>query len=158
MGRDAVPLDGFSKLHGHTLMPLRSPELTLAAVLMADPAVAALAGIRVYPVIAPADAALPFLTWRRSGIQRQHTLSGPLGLPTVVLTVDAYAETYETVRELADRIRQALDGYGGRTTDSVVVNHVSLDNESDGFIQLAGSEMPPVYSVTLTFSVLWSEQ
>jgi hypothetical protein len=139
-------------------MPLRSPELVLAAVLTSDTGVAAMVGARVYPVIAPADAAIPFVTWRRAAVQREHSLSGPTGLPKVLLSVDAFAETYEAVRELADRIRLSLDGYGGVASNSVLVNHVSLENETDGFIQLAGGEMPPVYSVTLTFSVLWSEQ
>jgi len=139
-------------------MPLQSPEQGLATVLVSDPAVAALIGTRVYPVIAPAAADLPFVTWRRSGVLRQHTLSGPMGMPTVTLTVDLYATTYEAVRELADRVRLALDGYGGTPADSISVKNVSLDNESDGFIQLAGGDMPPVYSVTMTFSVMWSEK
>lgn len=139
-------------------MPLQSPEQGLATVLVSDPAVAALIGTRIYPVIAPAAADLPFVTWRRSGILRQHTLSGPMGMPTVTLTVDLYATTYEAVRELADRVRLALDGYGGTPADSISVNNVSLENESDGFIQLAGGDIPPVYSVTMTFSVMWSEQ
>jgi hypothetical protein len=139
-------------------MPLKSPEQGLATVLVSDPAVASLVGQRVYPVIAPAAAALPFVTWRRSGVQRQQTLSGPMGMPTVTLTIEAYAETYEAVRDLADRIRLALDGYGGTPADSAVVKNVSLDNESDGFIQLTGGDLPFVYSVTMTFSVMWSEQ
>lgn len=139
-------------------MPLQSPEQGLATVLVSDPAVAALIGTRVYPVIAPAAADLPFVTWRRSGVLRQHTLSGPMGMPTVTLTVDLYATTYEAVRELADRVRLALDGYGGTPADSISVNNVSLENESDGFIQLAGGDIPPVYSVTMTFSVMWSEK
>lgn len=138
-------------------MPLRSPELALAAVMAADPAVAALAGMRVYPVIAPADAAIPFVTWRRTGVRREQTLSGPMGMPTVLLAVDVYAETYDAVRELADRIRLALDGYGGAASDSVLVDYVTLDNETDGFVQLAGGDAPPVYSVTLTFSIMWKE-
>jgi hypothetical protein len=138
-------------------MPLKSPEQGLATVLVSDPAVAAVVGQRVYPVIAPAAADLPFITWRRSGVQRSHTLGGPMGMPTVVMSVDLYAVTYEAVRELADRIRRALDGYGGSPSDSVVVDNVSLDNESDGFIQLAGGDLPPVYSVTQTYSIMWQE-
>jgi hypothetical protein len=138
-------------------MPLKSPEQGLATVLVSDPAVAAVVGQRVYPVIAPATADLPFITWRRSGVQRSHTLGGPMGMPTVVMSVDLYAVTYEAVRELADRIRRALDGYGGSPSDSVVVDNVSLDNEADGFIQLAGGDLPPVYSVTQTYSIMWQE-
>lgn len=138
-------------------MPLQSPENALATVLLTNPGVAAIIGQRVYPVIAPAAADIPFLTWRRSAVQRSHTLSGPMGLPSVILAVDLYALTYEAVRDLADKVRLALDGYGGSPSDSIHVANVSLDNESDGFIQLAGGDMPPVYSVTMTFSILWSE-
>jgi hypothetical protein len=138
-------------------MPLKSPEQGLAVVLASDPAVAAVVGTRVYPVIAPATADLPFATWRRSSVSRQHTLSGPMGMPTIVLSVDLYATTYEAVRDLADRVRLALDGYGGSPSDSVVVDNVSLDNEADGFIQLAGGDVPPVYSVTQTYSIMWQE-
>jgi len=138
-------------------MPLKSPEQAIATVLLSDPAVAAIVGQRIYPVIAPAAADLPFVTWRRSGVQRQHTLNGPMGMPTVLLSIELFALTYEAVRDLADRVRLSLDGYGGASADSVVVNNVSLDNEVDGFVQLTGGEMPPVYSVSQTFSVMWSE-
>lgn len=138
-------------------MPLKSPEQGLATVLVSDPAVAAVVGQRIYPVIAPAAADLPFITWRRSGVQRSHTLAGPMGMPTVVMSVDLYAVTYEAVRDLADRVRRALDGYGGSPSDSVVVDNVSLDNEADGFIQLTGGDLPPVYIVTQTYSIMWQE-
>ena len=139
-------------------MAFKSPEAVCRSALVADPAVAALVGTRVYPVIAPATADLPFVTFRRSGIQREHTLSGPMGMPVVQMTVDMYATTYEGVRELADRVRLTLDGYGTATAESVVVNNVSLDNEADGFVQLAGGDVPPVYSVTQTYSVMWVEK
>ena len=136
---------------------LKSPEAVCRSVLVANAAVAAIVGTRIYPVIAPATADIPFITWRRSGVQRQHTLSGPLGMPTVILSVDLYAGTYEAVRDLADKVRLVLDGYGTAETESIVIENVSLDNEVDGFVQLAGGEMPPVYSVTQTYSILWSE-
>lgn len=139
-------------------MPLKSPEQAVCNVLLADPPVALSLGTRIYPVLAPATAELPFATWRRSGVQRQMTLSGPMGLPTVVMTLDLYGTTYEAVREVADKVRKALDGYGGTPSDSVKVNHVTLENEVDGFVQLAGGELPPVYSVSMTFSIMWSEQ
>lgn len=139
-------------------MPLKSPEQAICSVLVSEPSVALIVGHRTYPVIAPASAVLPFLTWRRSGVQREQTLSGPMGSPTVLVTLDLYAETYEAVRDLADKVRRSLDGYGGSPSNLVVVHNVSLDNEVDGFVQLAGGETPPVYSVSMTFSVMWSEQ
>ena len=138
-------------------MALKSPEAVLRNALVANTAVAALVGSRVFPVLAPASAAAPFMCYRRSGVQRQHTLSGPMGMPTVILTLDMYAETYEAVRDLADKCRLCLDGYGTAESDSIVVKNVSLDNEADGFAQLAGGETPPLYSVSQTYSIIWQE-
>lgn len=138
-------------------MSFKSPEVVVRNALVANTAVAAVVGTRVFPVLAPASADIPFLTYRRSGVQRQHTLSGPMGMPTVILSLDMYAETYEAVRELADKCRLCLDGYGTAQSDSIVVNNVSLDNESDGFVQLAGGDTPPVYSVSQTYSIIWKE-
>jgi hypothetical protein len=138
-------------------MSVKSPERLLADALAAAPLVADLAGDRVYPVIAPASAAIPFITWRRQAVQRETTLAGPSGIATVTLAVDMYATTYEGVRELADRCRQTLDGFNGSLGNWISVRNVSLLNESDGFVQLAGGELPPVYSVTQTYTILWQE-
>lgn len=137
-------------------MAFKSPEAAVRNRLVTTTAVTALVGTRVYPVIAPADADLPFVTWRRTSIQRQHSLSGPIGVPMVMLTVDAFATTYEAVRDLADTVRVSLDGWGG-TFQNTVVSNVSLENESDGFVQLAGGDVPPVYTVQMTFGILWQE-
>lgn len=138
-------------------MSLKTPERLLADELKNAPGFAELVGDRIYPVIAPASAAVPFVTWRRSAVQREQTLSGPAGLPTVTLQVDVFAETYEAVRQIADCCRSTLDGWGGSLGNWITVSHVSLISESDGFVSLAGGDLPPVYSVTQTYTVLWQE-
>lgn len=136
---------------------LKSPEKAAARAIAADPAVAALLGERIWPVIAPQSASLPFATWRRTGVQRSQTLSGPMGMATVVLAVDVFSTTYEEARDIADRVRSVLDGWGGAVSEYVSVRNVSLDSESDGFVQLAGGDLPPVYQVTQSYSILWQE-
>jgi hypothetical protein len=138
-------------------MSVKSPERLIGDALVAAPAVAEIVGDRVYPVIAPASAAIPFVAWRRQAVQREATLSGPAGIATVTLAVDMYATTYEGVRELADRCRAVLDGFGGTLGNWISVRNVSLLSESDGFVQLAGGELPAVYSVTQTYTILWQE-
>lgn len=135
---------------------MKSPEAVLRSALVSSTAVASIVGTRIYPLLAPKTAALPFVTWRRSGISREHTLAGPMGVPNVSVEVQSFAATYEDVRQLADRVRLVLDGYGG-TVNNVEVKHVSLEQESDDFVQLAGGDLPPVYQVTQTFNVLWKE-
>jgi hypothetical protein len=137
-------------------MAFKSPEQVVRNALVADAAVSAVVGSRIYPVLAPSSAALPLITWRRSSVLRTMGLGGPTGVTTVTLSLEIYAETYQAVRELADLCRVALDGYGA-TVDNVTVSNVSLDNESDGFVQLQGGESAPFLSVSQTYSILWQE-
>lgn len=137
-------------------MAFKSPEQVIRSALVANAGVSALVSGRVYPVLAPASAALPFVTYRRAGIQRSQTLGGPMGVPRVTVEFSLYGTTYEEARDLADKVRLCLDGYGG-TSNNTVVRHTSLENESDDFVQLAGGDLPPVYQVTQTYDILWQE-
>jgi hypothetical protein len=119
-------------------------------------AVTSLVSSRIYPVLAPASAALPFVTWRRSGIDREQTLGGPMGMPRVSVEYSIYGTTYEEARQVADAMRRVLDGYGG-TSDNTEVKQASLEDESDDFVQLAGADLPPVYQVTQRYDVWWTE-
>jgi hypothetical protein len=135
---------------------MKSPETVLRSALVASASVSALVGSRIFPILAPQTAALPFIVWRRSGISREHTLAGPMGVSTVSVEMQLLAATYEQARELADRCRLVLDGYGA-TLNNTEVKHVSLEQESDDFVQLAGGDLPPVYQVTQTYNIIWQE-
>lgn len=135
---------------------MKSPEAVLRTALVSSTSVTSMVGTRVYPLLAPKTAALPFITWRRAGVNREHTLAGPMGMPSVTVEMQSFANTYEDAREVADRVRLVLDGYRG-TVNNTEVKSVSLENELDDFVQLAGGDLPPVYQVTQTFNVLWQE-
>jgi hypothetical protein len=135
---------------------LKSPEAALANRLTASTSVFSLVGTRIYPVVAPASAALPFVVWRRSSIQREQSLSAPNGVPKVMIEYQCYATTYEQVRTLADSMRRQLDGHRG-VTGTIDIGNVSLEAENDDFVVLQGSDMPNVYQVTQMYLTLWSE-
>jgi hypothetical protein len=137
-------------------MPAKYPEAVLRTALVANTAVTSIVSTRIYPVLAPASAALPFVTWRRTGISREQTLSAPMGVPRVSVDYSIYAATYEQARDVADAMRLCLDGYGG-TADNTEVKQTSLENESDDFVTLAGADMPSVYQITQTYDVWWQE-
>lgn len=137
-------------------MALKSPEAVLRSALAAAPAVSSLVGSRIYPVLAPASAPLPIVTWRRTAIQREQTLGGPMGMPRVTVEFSIYGATYENAREIADAMRAVLDGYGG-VSGTTQVNQTSLENETDDFVTLAGADLPPVYQITQTYDVWWQE-
>jgi len=135
---------------------LKSPEQVLKRRIEATPVLARLLGYRTYPVLAPMSASLPFVTYQRALIERQQTLSVPTGVPRVSVEMSTYAVIYEEAREVADALRAALDGRSGYAY-GVEVKHVALETERDGFVQLDGSELPPVYQITQTFDVAWQE-
>lgn len=135
---------------------MKSPEQVLMRQLTQSPSVARLAGLRIYPVLAPVSASLPFAVYQRSQIERRQALSDPVGLPRVSVQFDVYAATYEETRQLADAMRATLDGWTG-SAYGVVISQTSLESERDGFVQLDGSELPPVYQVTQVYDVWWQE-
>ena len=137
-------------------MSYKSPEKGLLDALVSATAVTSVVGTRIFPLLAPASSALPFVTWRRTGIERTQTLGSPHGVPRVSVDYTVVAATYNQAREAADAMRRTLDGYGG-TVDNTVVEQVSLENEVDDFVTLAGSDQPPSYSVTQSYDIWWRE-
>ena len=141
---------------------MKSPEAVLRSALVANATFAALAGAKVFPVIAPekdaagAKVGLPFVTWRRVAIRRQQTLAAPMGMPVTSLEYSIYGTTYEQTREVADAMRAVLDGYGG-TANNTEVKQTSLEQESDDFVTLAGAELPPAYQITQQYDIWWQE-
>lgn len=135
---------------------MKYPETVLRAAVVGDATVSGLIGNRLYPLVAPASASMPLVTWRRMGIQRQQTLGSPLGTPKLTLEFSIYGSTYDQAREVADAMRAVLDGYGG-TLDNTTVKQASLENESDDFVSLGGAEMPPAYQITQVYDVIWQE-
>ena len=135
---------------------MKSPEAVLRSALIGTPAVSSLIGTKVYPVIAPATATLPFVTWRRVAVRRQQTLSAPMGMPVTSVEFSIFGATYEQARDVADEMRSVLDGYGG-TANNTEVKQTSLEQESDDFVTLAGAELPPAYQITQQYDVWWQE-
>jgi hypothetical protein len=135
---------------------LKSPEAVLMRQLLATPAVARLVGRKVYAMMAPASAGYPFITYRRTSIDREQTLANPVGVPRLSVELQVYAGGYEQAREVADACRAALDGYGGSAL-GCTVSQTSLETESDDFVTLQGGDLPPAYQLTQTYDVWWQE-
>jgi hypothetical protein len=135
---------------------MKAPERVLLTALTSSTAVFSLIGARVKPLVVPTETPLPYVTWRRIGIQRTQTLGSPLGTPKLTLEYSIYGATYDQAREVADAMRVVLDGYGG-TVDNTTVKQTSLENESDDFVSLGGAELPPAYQITQVYDVIWQE-
>jgi hypothetical protein len=136
-------------------MTAKYPEAVLRTALVGSTAVTSFVSAKIYPLVARASDTLPWITWRRTGITREQTLGLPMGVPRVSVEYTIHSGTYEQARNISDAMRRVLDGYGG-TVDNTTVSQVSLEDESDDLVTLAGSDVP-VYQITQSYDIWWQE-
>ena len=135
---------------------MKYPELAIRRALTASPAFARLVGFKVFPMIVPTSAQMPFATYQRSSVNRLSSINIAPGAPTVSIDVNFYAERYSEVRAIADAARELLD-HLQTTSQGVTVSNVTIEDESEDMVQLEGGDIPPAWQITMTLSVQWSE-
>jgi len=109
---------------------MSSIDESLVTILQASSAVTALAGQRIYPLRALQTAVKPFVLYQRISSVRQHSHDGPSGLARPRFQVRCVAGSYGQSRQLADAVRNTLDGYSG-TVGSVRIDGIIFQNEID---------------------------
>lgn len=93
---------------------------------------------KVFPV-ATDVAELPYILYRRAGLQHEPTKAKAPGADTVAIEVVCYAKTYKQSLQLAEAVRRALD-YRQAETDGLTMRSCVLSDseegwENDAFIQ-----------------------
>ena len=101
----------------------------IRAVLVEDPEVAART-TKVYPVVAD-EAKLPYIVYRRTQLEQDAT-KGRRGADTVGIEVICYTEQYTPGVELAEAVRDALDGKQA-TVDGLVMRSCYLSDSEEGW-------------------------
>jgi len=114
-----------------------SLETALRAYVLADPAIAAAVGQRMYPRRLPQGPTLPALVYLRVDTRREHDMDGPDGLPRPRVQVTAWGANVQAATELAALVRVRLDGYRGAWGDVTVgsclcVGERDLDDPETG--------------------------
>ena len=135
---------------------MKYPEQIICRQLSAAPAVARHLGFRLYPLIAPTSAPLPFAVYRRNTVTREQTIGLPPQIPKTDLSLMLFAASYSQVRELADACREKLD-HLRVTQQGVELANVTIEDETEDIVQLEGGDLPPAWQVTLRLSIQWSE-
>lgn len=90
-----------------------SLETALRAYLLADAAVAAAVGGRVYPRRLPQGPAFPAIVYQRVDTRRGHDMSGPDGLPRPRVQITTWAGSVQAATDAAALVRKRLDGFRG---------------------------------------------
>ncbi len=88
--------------------------------LLANTALAALIGTRIYPLQLPQNAVLPAVVQQTVSDVHELHQSGPAGYPTARVQYDCWGASYLSARAVAAALRMAVDGtYGAMGTMNV---------------------------------------
>lgn len=94
---------------------------------------------RVFPISVD-EATLPYISYRRSRMQQTPAKYGAPGADTVEVEVNCFAQTYGESVDLAEAVRNALDGTqytldNGLVMRSCYLSDGSEDWQDDAFVQ-----------------------
>lgn len=109
-------------------------EETLAALLLTDTAVAAIAGNRVNWSDRPQGSALPAVVLHRVSGGRDYHMAGPSGFVRSRVQADCWALTYKDAVQLSRAVRVALSGYSSGDMQGAFIEaeRQSVEKEADG--------------------------
>lgn len=91
------------------------------------------AGARVHPML-PQGITFPAIRYQRVTATRTQALNANVGVTSVTLQIDCFADTYSQAKTLADEVRTILHGYRG-VWGTLTARHVSLETENDLYEQ-----------------------
>ncbi len=101
-------------------------EEQLSAYLSSAMLTSAIIGDRVYPSRLPQGVTLPAVTYRKISGMREYTQSGPAGIAQPRFQVTCWADSYLLSKQLANAVRQDLEGSARQVGDALF-----LQNEID---------------------------
>jgi hypothetical protein len=102
---------------------------------------------RIYPELAPQDAAAPYIVYTISNVSPDDTHDGPAVIDEVRMEIMAVADTYDGAGDLALQVRAALDRVYG-TYNTVNVESIQFQDAS-----IDVRDTPRQYGQDLTFIV-----
>jgi hypothetical protein len=132
-------------------------EEAIIALLLADSAVAALAGTRVHVGRAPQTlAGSPYVLLRRVTGIRDYTTRAPSGYVESRIQVDAYGKTYTSTKLTARAVIAALSGFRG-TASGKQIQGIFVDGERDLPTADEDDDVNNLFRVSVDFMVHHSE-
>lgn len=109
----------------------------IRAILIADSEVMARAN-KVFPVVVEGEAILPYIVYRRTQLEQTPVKTGR-GADTVSIEILCYTEHYTEGVELAEAVRDALDGAQGESDGLIMRSCYLSDSEEawqdDAYVQ-----------------------
>jgi hypothetical protein len=126
-------------------------EEVIAALLVADAGVAAIAGTRIYWSEKPQGSAWPAVVLHKITGLRDYEMDQPTGLVQARVQADCWAKTYGDAVRLSRAVNTALGGYSGG-----IIQGAFIETERQSFEKSAdGAEK--FHRVSLDFQIWHTE-
>ena len=98
--------------------------------------VTSICSTRIYPDVAPQNAAYPFAIYNIEGADPSDTKDGASKLDAVTFTVMSLADSYDTANNLAAAIRAALDAKAPGTYSGIVLQSIRFSDQRSGTVDV----------------------
>lgn len=129
-------------------------EEALYSQLTGNAGVTAIAGTRVYPAMLPQNVTLPAISYVRVDTVSVQSHSGNSGLARARFQISAWASTFTVARNLAEKIRLALESFRGSFGGTVAVGGILFIDHST-FVEVDGDQR--IHQHALDFAI-WHEE
>ena len=110
----------------------------------------------VHPVMAPQNASMPLVVYRRNGTRRERDMRGNVGRPVATFSVSVVSYTYSEAKQIADDIRLGIDNFTGSGEGVTIVN-TALVSEADNMERPLEGQAKPLYRVDQIYEVRYHE-
>ena len=117
-------------------------------LLINDATISAACSTRIYPLVAPQEAADPCITYFLERLDAHETKDGASSLNKEVWRVNVFAKTYSQCSDLADAVVTAIDRYSGTNSGVKVSNSVFVDRND------LYDNIDRVYQINLEFDIM----
>ncbi len=122
-------------------------EQAIVDILENDAPVSAIIDDRIFPVAIPQEKVLPAITYQRVDTDPNDTKSGASTLDGILIDLDFWDKKFAVVKDLAKKVRAALDRFSG-TKQGIVVQSIQFQNQIVGY-----SSEKEIYHLTQTYRV-----
>lgn len=110
----------------------------------------------IHPILAPQNAPLPLVVYRRTGTRRERNMGGNVGRPIATFSVSIVAESYSEAKDIAEAVRLKVDNFTGDYSGLTIV-FTSLVSEADNMERPNEGQAKPLYRVDHVYEVRYHE-
>lgn len=128
-------------------------KAALVTYLSAQAPLTALVSTRIEPMESATSTTLPRITYQRIGAEHAHHMRAAAGWVKTQIQIDCWGATSVSVANVAEQVREELDGMRNTTMGGVIVSHVVLQSERDSFEEPVDATERGVFRISQDYTI-----